>query len=144
LVGGRLRRRRKGLRRPVAFSAAKAVVAGGVGVRYLLARKLGLHVGLDLARGPEDTVVYLQVGSAWFSDHLGRARSLTVGSGARRQTRETGIPPGRSSATSVERSLSRQQMTIEATIRLPLSKLSPASFKAACPVPAPINCDQER
>ena len=50
---------------PVAFSDAKTVVAGGVGVRYLLARKLGLHVGLDLARGPEDTAVYLQVGSAW-------------------------------------------------------------------------------
>jgi hypothetical protein len=26
---------------------------------------LGLHVGIDIARGPEDTVVYLQVGSAW-------------------------------------------------------------------------------
>lgn len=49
----------------VAFADAKNVVAGGTGVRYLIARKLGLHVGLDVARGPEDTVVYLQVGSAW-------------------------------------------------------------------------------
>jgi hypothetical protein len=55
---------------PVKFSDAKTVVAGGVGVRYLLARKLGLHVGLDLARGPEETVVYLQVGSAW-QTHVG-------------------------------------------------------------------------
>lgn len=47
------------------FADAKTVVAGGAGFRYLLARQLGLHVGLDLARGPEDTVVYLQVGSAW-------------------------------------------------------------------------------
>ena len=46
-------------------SRTRTVVAGGVGVRYLLARKLGLHVGLDLARGPEDTAAYLQVGSAW-------------------------------------------------------------------------------
>jgi len=50
---------------PVTFSGAKTVVAGGGGPRYLLARKLGLHFGLDLARGPEDTIVYLQVGSAW-------------------------------------------------------------------------------
>ena len=49
----------------VAFADAKTVAAGGAGVRYLIARKLGLHVGLDAARGPEDTVVYLQVGSAW-------------------------------------------------------------------------------
>jgi len=24
-----------------------------------------MHVGIDVARGPEDTAVYLQVGSAW-------------------------------------------------------------------------------
>lgn len=49
----------------VPFADAEAVTAGGVGVRYFIARKLGMHVGLDVARGPEDTVVYLQVGSAW-------------------------------------------------------------------------------
>jgi hypothetical protein len=49
----------------VAFADAKSVAAGGAGIRYLIARKLGLHVGLDVARGPENTVVYLQVGSAW-------------------------------------------------------------------------------
>jgi hypothetical protein len=39
--------------------------AGGVGFRYLIARKLGLYTGIDVARGPEETAVYLQVGSAW-------------------------------------------------------------------------------
>ncbi len=43
----------------------RTVFAGGVGVRYRLARALGLQAGLDLARGPEDTAVYLTVGSAW-------------------------------------------------------------------------------
>ena len=32
---------------------------------YLPARKLDLYVGQGLARGPEDTVVYVQVGRAW-------------------------------------------------------------------------------
>lgn len=41
------------------------VTAGGAGFRYLLARRLGLRVGLDVARGPEDTVVYMGVGSSW-------------------------------------------------------------------------------
>ena len=40
-------------------------VAYGLGFRYLMARRMGLRVGLDVARGPEDTVVYLSVGSAW-------------------------------------------------------------------------------
>jgi hypothetical protein len=48
------------------YTREKTAGAGGVGVRYELARKFGLHVGLDVARGPEDTAVYLQVGSAWF------------------------------------------------------------------------------
>jgi hypothetical protein len=37
----------------------------GAGFRYLLARKLGLGAGIDVARGPEDTVGYLTIGSAW-------------------------------------------------------------------------------
>lgn len=40
----------------------------GGGFRYLIARKLGLHVGVDVARGPEQTVVYLQIGTAWQMD----------------------------------------------------------------------------
>lgn len=48
------------------FADAKTVGAGGLGFRYLIARKLGLYAGLDVARGPEETAVYIQVGSAWF------------------------------------------------------------------------------
>lgn len=39
--------------------------AGGVGVRYLLARLLGLQAGIDVAKGPEEWTFYLQVGSGW-------------------------------------------------------------------------------
>jgi hypothetical protein len=41
------------------------VGAGGVGFRYLLARKFGLHYGIDVARGPADWAMYFQFGSAW-------------------------------------------------------------------------------
>ena len=40
------------------------VAAGGVGFRYRIARKLGMQVGMDVARGPEETSIYLTVGSA--------------------------------------------------------------------------------
>jgi len=43
----------------------QTVAAGGLGFRYRLARKLKLQTGLDIARGPEDTSVYITVGSAW-------------------------------------------------------------------------------
>jgi outer membrane translocation and assembly module TamA len=49
----------------VPFADAKTVVSGGAGVRYLIARKMGLWAGIDIARGPEQAAVYLQVGSAW-------------------------------------------------------------------------------
>jgi len=39
--------------------------AGGVGVRYLFAADLGLWIGADVARGPDDDVWYIQVGHAW-------------------------------------------------------------------------------
>jgi hypothetical protein len=39
--------------------------AGGGGIRYLLARRLGMQVGIDVARGPEDTAFYIIVGNAW-------------------------------------------------------------------------------
>jgi len=42
-----------------------AVVAGGAGFRYLLARKLGLRGGIDIARGDGDWVFYIQTGHAW-------------------------------------------------------------------------------
>jgi hypothetical protein len=44
---------------------ALGVGAGGTGIRYLLARKFGLHYGVDVARGPEGWAVYFQFGSAW-------------------------------------------------------------------------------
>lgn len=37
----------------------------GAGVRYRIARKFGLDMGIDIARGPEDTVIYIQFGHAW-------------------------------------------------------------------------------
>lgn len=37
----------------------------GTGVRYLIARMLGLQMGFDIARGPEDWAFYITVGSSW-------------------------------------------------------------------------------
>lgn len=37
----------------------------GGGFRYLIASKLGLKAGIDIARGPEESAIYIQVGSAW-------------------------------------------------------------------------------
>jgi outer membrane protein assembly factor BamA len=47
------------------FNSTQTIVTGGAGFRYEMARKYGLHVGLDVARGPDETAVYIQVGSAW-------------------------------------------------------------------------------
>ena len=41
------------------------ITSKGGGIRYLIARQLGLQMGLDIAKGPDDTAVYIQVGSAW-------------------------------------------------------------------------------
>ena len=41
------------------------VVGRGVGVRYLLARVLGMMVGLDVAQGPDDTAFYIVFGGDW-------------------------------------------------------------------------------
>ena len=43
----------------------QSAVAGGAGLRYLIARKFGLHMGLDFAVGPEENAIYVQVGNAW-------------------------------------------------------------------------------
>jgi hypothetical protein len=37
----------------------------GGGFRYLIARQLGLRVGVDVAKGPEEWTTYIQFGSAW-------------------------------------------------------------------------------
>ncbi|PWT83477.1 MAG: hypothetical protein C5B58_06520, partial [Acidobacteria bacterium] len=47
------------------FDATQTVVTGGTGFRYEIARAYGIHMGLDVAFGPDDTAVYVQVGSAW-------------------------------------------------------------------------------
>ena len=39
--------------------------AWGAGFRYLIARRLGMYLGVDVARGPEETAIYMQLGSAW-------------------------------------------------------------------------------
>jgi len=44
---------------------SQTVAAGGLGFRYRLAKRQGLQSGIDIARGPEDTSIYLVVGSAW-------------------------------------------------------------------------------
>jgi Omp85 superfamily domain len=44
---------------------AEAAYNYGAGFRYLLSRRLGLAGGIDLARGPDETVVYLTFGNAW-------------------------------------------------------------------------------
>ncbi len=44
---------------------ASSQVAGGIGIRYLAARMLGMRLGIDVAWGPEDTAVYLTVGHNW-------------------------------------------------------------------------------
>jgi len=41
-------------------------VSGGVGFRYLISRRYGLHMGIDVAKAEnEDPALYVQFGSAW-------------------------------------------------------------------------------
>jgi hypothetical protein len=47
------------------FGDAGTVTSGGVGFRYLVARRLGILAGLDLAKSAENTAIYIQAGSAW-------------------------------------------------------------------------------
>ncbi len=47
------------------FSASPSRVSKGAGFRYLIARRYGFNMGVDIAQGPEDTVIYIQAGSAW-------------------------------------------------------------------------------
>jgi hypothetical protein len=48
------------------FDGTKNAGSGGLGLRYALARKFGMDVGLDVARSSGTTAVYLVVGNAWF------------------------------------------------------------------------------
>ena len=48
------------------FVATQNVGSGGLGFRYELASKFGMHAGIDVAHSPGTTAVYLVVGNAWF------------------------------------------------------------------------------
>jgi hypothetical protein len=47
------------------LSFDSAEISKGFGFRYLIARMKGLRVGIDVARGPEKWVFYIQTGQAW-------------------------------------------------------------------------------
>ncbi|AFY03180.1 BamA/TamA family outer membrane protein [Bdellovibrio bacteriovorus] len=48
------------------FESSESAGTYGAGLRYLMARLVGFQMGFDVARGPEETVFYIQAGSAWF------------------------------------------------------------------------------
>jgi Omp85 superfamily domain len=48
-----------------ALEEAEGAYNYGVGFRYLIARRLGLAAGVDLAEGPEESILMLTFGSAW-------------------------------------------------------------------------------
>jgi hypothetical protein len=37
----------------------------GLGFRYLIARRYDFNIGIDIAKGPKDSIFYIQAGSAW-------------------------------------------------------------------------------
>lgn len=47
------------------LNESESLISKGVGFRYLIARRYGFNMGIDIAKGPEDTVFYIQAGSAW-------------------------------------------------------------------------------
>ena len=47
------------------LSSAESVQNYGIGFRYLIAKRYGFVMGTDLAKGPEDTAIYIQAGSTW-------------------------------------------------------------------------------
>ena len=48
-----------------AFDDTSTQVMKGVGFRYLLARRLGMAAGIDVAWGPEKAAWYLSFGNSW-------------------------------------------------------------------------------
>ncbi|HEX3057876.1 MAG TPA: hypothetical protein VHP62_00840, partial [Usitatibacter sp.] len=48
-----------------AFADTNTQVMKGVGFRYLLARRLGMAAGIDVAWGPEKAAWYLSFGNSW-------------------------------------------------------------------------------
>lgn len=47
------------------FDTENSIRAWGIGLRYLAIESQNVWVGLDLARGPEEDAVYIQVGHPW-------------------------------------------------------------------------------
>lgn len=47
------------------FDSDQGIGAGGVGLRYEIARQYGIHMGVDVGFSRDTTAVYVQVGSAW-------------------------------------------------------------------------------
>ncbi len=47
------------------FSDATTVFSVGGGFRYMIARKLGISMGIDVAHSKDQNAFYIQVGSAW-------------------------------------------------------------------------------
>ncbi|WP_254601902.1 MULTISPECIES: BamA/TamA family outer membrane protein [Cupriavidus] len=47
------------------FSDASNIYSVGAGFRYMIARKLGVSIGLDVAHSKGQNAFYIQVGSAW-------------------------------------------------------------------------------
>jgi hypothetical protein len=47
------------------YESSQTVGAGGLGFRYLVARSLGLQMGLDVAKGPDQYAFYVVVGSSF-------------------------------------------------------------------------------
>ncbi|WP_233871377.1 BamA/TamA family outer membrane protein [Paraburkholderia adhaesiva] len=47
------------------FSQAQNVTSVGTGFRYLIARKLGASIGIDVAHSKDQNAFYIQFGSAW-------------------------------------------------------------------------------
>ena len=44
----------------------ETVTAGSAGLRYLIAKSYGMHMGIDVARGPDQTIWYVVFGNGWF------------------------------------------------------------------------------
>ena len=47
------------------FQDESGIYAGGVGGRFLFRPQDSLWVGIDVAKGPEDTALYVVMGHKW-------------------------------------------------------------------------------
>ena len=47
------------------LSDSASRVTRGAGFRYLVARRYGFEMGIDVAKGPDDSILYIQAGTAW-------------------------------------------------------------------------------